>query len=84
MYDISSFFGFIMAIVRISEPYEWSHFKQDFISKNSSKKPQKFSSEPLLTFVNSVMNIEFVYQILLGTKYFLESNERRKPLAAKD
>ena len=64
-------------MVRISEPYEWTHFKQDFISKNNNKKPQKFSNEPLLAFVNSVMNIEFVYQILLGTKYFLESNDQR-------
>ena len=67
----------MLSSIRLLEPYVWNHFKKDFCSCFLSKKTKaaknKFSSEPLCAFANSAMNIEFVYQILLGTSYFLES-----------
>jgi hypothetical protein len=73
--------GILLAMIRLSEPYVWNHFKQDFkylFSRESSKKKEKFSSEPLCAFANSAMNIEFVYLILLGTCNFMDSRETRR------
>jgi len=36
------------------------------------KKKKQFSNEPLASFVNSAMNIEFVYTILLGINNFMD------------
>ena len=71
-----------MAIIRLSEPYVWNHFKQDvkylFSRKLDGAAKQKFSSKPLCAFANSAMNIEFVYLILLGINNFLDSRDARK------
>jgi hypothetical protein len=64
--------GIPMAIIRITEPYVWSHLKKDlrkvgcFKTKKDADKKKKYSTESLATFINSAMNIEFVYIILLG------------------
>lgn len=73
--------GILLAMIRLSEPYVWNHFKQDIkylFNRESSTSKQKFSSEPLCAFANSAMNIEFVYLILLGINNFMDSRETRK------
>ena len=64
--------GIPIAFIRISEPFVWSIFKKSFYQRCRSRqivekmKTKKFSQESLDTFINSAMNIEFVYLILLG------------------
>ena len=61
--------GFIMALTRLSEPYVFDQIKQLFKVRS---KNTKFSEESLCQFVNSVMNIEFVYLILIGINNFYD------------
>ena len=72
---VYGYLGAVLAGIRLFEPHVWGHFKRDIAFWKKKKEPvkDKFSSEPLCAFANSAMNIEFVYQILLGTRYFLES-----------
>jgi hypothetical protein len=58
-----------MAVARLTEPYVFDQFKQLFRVKS---KNNKFSEESLCQFVNSVMNIEFVYLILIGINNFYD------------
>lgn len=79
-FDLS---GIILALIRLSEPFVYNHFKRDvkkFFSKFFKKKDnmveekeEKFSNEPLCAFANSAMNIEFVYLILLGINNFMDN-----------
>jgi hypothetical protein len=56
---ISDALMILQFIYRFSEPYIWSQIVPD-----STK---KYSSQPLTTFINSAINIEYVYLILHGT-----------------
>jgi hypothetical protein len=66
--------GFLVAICRFSEPYVFEQFKRLF-KRNEACKAKKFSEESLCNFVNSVMNIEFVYIILIGINNFYDRND---------
>lgn len=108
------FIGFLLAIIRITEPYLFQELKFQFnllISKisngilfccyklrgnknknfelfyekdysirnsipNSKYKKVKFQKDELCSFLNSAMNIEFVYLILLGITNFMESTSQ--------
>ena len=69
--------GIPMALLRINEPYVWNTLKNEVRSlcncgkkDSQAKKIKKYSSESLDTFINSAMNIELVYLILLGINQF--------------
>lgn len=70
-YLIMNTSGLLMAICRFSEPYVFEQFKKLF-KRNKAVKADKFSEESLCHFVNSVMNIEFVYLILIGINNFYD------------
>ena len=61
-------FGIILAVIRIAEPYVWKTLKTEIQKsfKCLKSKKQKFESESLDSFLNSCMNIEYVYLILVG------------------
>lgn len=69
-------FGVFLGVVRISEPFIWTNIKADFslmCCKNKKTERAKFSKQSLDSFLNSAMNIEYVYVLLLSlNKYFGE------------
>lgn len=73
LYFILNINGFFIAIVRLSEPYVFEQLKKIF-KKTEQKKSDKYAEESLCHFVNSVMNIEFVYLILIGIDNFFGRN----------
>ena len=48
-------------------------FDRSLTVKEKKSKKQKFRKEGLNSFLNSAMNIEFVYLILLGVNNFMEN-----------
>ena len=60
-----------MTLIKFSDPF----IKADILNKKSKK---NFYNESLCAFVNSAMNIEFVYLILVGINNFMEIQLRRK------
>jgi hypothetical protein len=69
-----------MVFIRLAEPYVWTNFKADLrklckCKKKGEQKRAKFSKESLDSFLNSAMNIEYVYLLLLGINFTL-SNEQ--------
>lgn len=59
----TSFINLLQASVRLSDPYIWKELKRVLKCR---KQKSKYSSAPLSSFLNSAMNIEFVYLILNG------------------
>ena len=51
---------------------------------NEYKKKVKFSGESLSQFINSAINIEFVYLILIGIGKIFESNIIKEKMKAKE
>ena len=83
--------GIPLALVRFLEPFVLQEFKADLSrlfrkicgccgcrDKDEKKKVVRYSNEPLCSFVNSAMNIEFVYLILLGINNFMEGREAKE------
>jgi len=66
-----SIVGLISAIVRLQEPFVWQTIKKKFYCKNSYS-AHNYSSDSLNSFVNSAMNIEFVYVVLVGIRAFMQ------------
>ena len=70
--------GVLIAVIRVSEPYVWTNLKADLIQlftcnrKGKTIERAKFSKESLDSFLNSAMNIEYVYLILMGITTYLE------------
>lgn len=76
--------GVLLAFVRASEPYVLTNIIADLYDvynfllcrKNKTLiKRAKFSKESLDSFLNSAMNIEYVYLILLGINTYLGKSE---------
>lgn len=73
-YGVTAFFqtfGILLALIRLFEPYVWQTFRTEVLKLCGRKyraKKLKYSAESLDSFLNSAMNIEFVYIILLGIK----------------
>lgn len=71
--------GIFLAAIRIVEPYVLKNFKQDMLCKRRSKivrldlNKMQFSKESLCSFLNSAVNIEFVYLILVGINKFMDN-----------
>ena len=68
-------------MVRFFEPFVFSTFTEDFEKyilrrKQVKSKRLKFSKESLDSFLNSAMNIEYVYLILLGINTYIEQQEK--------
>ena len=64
IYVSSGLLGVFMTLIKGSEPY--------ILESISCKKKKKVvNNESLCTFVNSAMNIEYVYLILVGINNFL-------------
>ena len=61
-------FGIILAIIRMAEPFVWKTFKTEIQKalKSLKSRNQKFENESLDSFLNSCMNIEYVYLLLVG------------------
>ena len=81
--------GIPLAFVRFLEPFVLQEFKADmgrffrYIGnllgmRREAKKRKRvsFANEPLCSFVNSAMNIEFVYLILLSINNFMDNRAR--------
>ena len=67
--------GLMLAVVRFREPYVWTKFTNSFKKLCCKKKRNKehlFANESLCSFINSAMNIEFVYLILIGINNHME------------
>jgi hypothetical protein len=60
------------------EPYVLRNFREDFCCKKKNKASRyhqnrlQFSKESLCSFMNSAVNIEFVYLILVGINKFMD------------
>ena len=90
--------GALLAYIRLVEPFVLRNLKTELklfwykitCRKRSNykklKKP-KFSKESLCSFMNSAMNIEFVYLILIGINNFMEkldTNDHEKILSERN
>lgn len=76
--------GILLALIRLAEPYVFKQLYHEFLNlgrkckfckkqkKITKIEKIKFSNEALCSFVNSAMNIEFVYIILLGINNFMD------------
>ena len=84
MFELS---GTFLALIRLMEPWVWESFVKElkgivrwilntFCCQNIVKKGKtpysSFAKESLCSFLNSAMNIELVYLILLGINHFME------------
>lgn len=71
--------GVAMTITRLSEPYVWTNLKADlskwFNCKREKVKRAKYSKESLDSFLNSAMNIEYVFLVLKGINFMLDKND---------
>ena len=72
--------GIFLAAIRLLEPYVMINFKKDIsfrrtetISKRIDSNKVQFSKESLCSFLNSAVNIEFVYLILVGINKFMDN-----------
>jgi hypothetical protein len=70
-------------LIRVSEPYVQEILKE-IICKKRSKMKKKFAEQSLDSFMNSAMNIEFVYIILKGVKNYMDlANDQDQGLESK-
>lgn len=60
-------------IIRLSEPYIWTNLRADLCLKKQSK-ATNYSKESLSYFINSSMNQEYVYLVLLGINTFFDKD----------
>jgi len=58
-------------LIRVTEPYVREVLKEIICKKKSAMK-NKYAEQSLDSFVNSAMNIEFVYIILKGINYYMD------------
>ena len=65
---VNSPIGIFLALIRLFEPYVWKTFKTEIqkLLPCLKTKKQQYSKESLDSFLNSCMNIEYVYLILVG------------------
>ena len=72
--------GVLLAATRLAEPFVWNNFKADFLRLCGCREQVKckrirFSKESLDSFLNSALNIEYVYMILMGIRSFNEQSK---------
>lgn len=69
--------GILLAIMHITEPHVWQKLKSQMCKSKQGKKV-KFSEKSLDTFLNSAMNVEYVYIILNGISDMFEAQDGNK------
>lgn len=72
--------GVLLALVRFNEPCIWTNLKADLGCCFKPGKRSVFTEESLDSFLNSAMNIEYVYLFLLGIHTYFqgETNSQSK------
>ena len=73
--------GIFLALIRFIEPYVLRTFKGENSQINAQR---QFSRESLCSFMNSAVNIEFVYIILVGINKFMETSTVNKVKISKN
>jgi hypothetical protein len=76
--------GLSMTCIRLAEPFVWTNLKTDLrklfrCKKSEKQKRAKYSKESLDSFLNSAMNIEYVYLLLLGINFTLSNEQHLNP-----
>jgi hypothetical protein len=69
---VQELFKLLSVFIRISEPQIWSKFR-------NLKNGKKYSDASLSSFLNSAINIEFVYLILTGINISTSRNNSERP-----
>jgi hypothetical protein len=69
--------GIWLALICLFEPFVWYEFKKSLFCVKKTKK-NAFNQDSLETFLNSAMNIEFVYLILVGVNSHLDQRNMLK------
>ena len=71
------FIGIPLAFSRLADPFLYEVIKGSLFAKSNDK--VKYYDESLLSFLNSALNVEFVYLILLGVRKFLKNDKEAAP-----
>lgn len=70
---VANSIGFFLACVRFSEPFVWSNFSADVKRVLFCRKfKANIAQQPLNSFLNSTMNVEYVYMLLVGINFHLD------------
>ena len=69
--------GIWLALICLFEPFVWYEFKKSLFCVKKTQK-NAFNQDSLETFLNSAMNIEFVYLILVGVNSHLDQRNMLK------
>jgi len=69
--------GIWLALICLFEPFVWYEFKKSLFCVKITHK-NAFNQDSLETFLNSAMNIEFVYLILVGVNSHLDQRNMLK------
>lgn len=81
---ITNSVGFFLACVRFSEPFIWNNFKADIKRLFCRLKMRgKIAQQPLNSFLNSAMNAEYVYMLLVGINFHLDPMNKVVPSSNK-
>jgi len=84
--------GIILAFLRLMEPFVMQEFLRNvrkFLHWVACRRVKRkgltlnYSKEPLCSFVNSAMNVEYVSVILLGITNLMENRKRINEAAGK-
>ena len=78
--------GLFLALTRFVEPYVFQTFRSELTlsklncccKKISKKEQSKYSEKPLCSFTSSVLNVEFVYLILVGISQFMNRDKNQE------
>ena len=63
--------GIPLAFSRLIDPFLFIVLRKSFCGKRKKVGELEYFVESLLSFLNSALNVEFVYLILLGIKKFV-------------
>ena len=63
--------GIPLAFSRLIDPFLFKVLRKSFCGKRKKDGELEYFDESLLSFLNSALNVEFVYLILLGIKKFV-------------
>lgn len=72
--------GVLLALIRLCEPVIWTNLKADISSwcRCCCKQPKRssYAKETLDSFLNSAMNIEYVYLLLVGISTYYDTQNK--------